>query len=82
MKKLILVLISTITAIFVMAVPLASLAAAATKSPSSIAEVADEIHPYPPMNEVQRDLNPDRARSSAGSYNGTLESLPNMNLPR
>jgi len=53
---------------------------AAAGKRSDIAEVANELH-HSPHSEVTKELQPDRVKPPATSYDGTLESIPGLNLP-
>jgi len=73
-EKFLVILMGTVLACVIITAPPV---AAANKT--NIAEVANELHPWP-IHEVTRELQPDRVKPSSANYNGTLESIPGLNL--
>ena len=54
MRKLMLILLGIVTGMLIIAGPLTCTGYANPTAPANIAEVANETHPFPPMNEVQK----------------------------
>lgn len=75
LMKMLIILLGSVVALALVVTPPAS-----AQNKTDIAEVADELHPAS-HSEVNRELQPDRAKPPTGFYDGTLESIPGLNLP-